>query len=237
VTDAIHIFSHPAAIRMRLAKADPNNADWQRNLSLDYIKVGDALAAQDNFSEALKSYRDSLAIKQRLAKVDPNNARWQHDLSNSYNRVAKALMAQGNLTDAGKFFSHGLDIAKWLTSTDADKENDQLLLATSYEGLGDVNMGRKETDEAKAASERALAIYSKLIQRFPDDTTVLSSSTVPLMRLGELYGRDGRAYLQKALAILRQLDEAGRLEAQHKSSITWIEAELAKLQKAEAPPK
>src|SRR5262249_59173536 len=166
--------------------------------------VGDALAEQDNFSVALKPYRDSLAIKQRLAKADPTNLRAQSDLSHSYNRVAKALMAQGNLTDALKFFGDGLDIAKWLTSTDADKESDQLLLATSYEGVGDVNMGRKETDEAKAAFERALAIYSKLTQRFPDDTTVLASSTVPLMRLGELYGRDGRAYLQKALTILKQ---------------------------------
>ena len=44
---------------------------------------------------------------------------------------------------------------------------------------------------------------------------------------------DGRAYLQNALAILKQLDEAGRLEKRN-SSITRIDAQLAKLSIREA---
>ena len=48
---------------------------------------------------------------------------------------------------------------------------------------------------------------------------------------------EGRAYLQKALAILKELDEAGRLEPRRKPSIGWIEARLAKLQEAQPPPK
>ena len=50
------------------------------------------------------------------------------------------------------------------------------------------------------------------------------------MRLGELYGANGRAYLQKALAILKQLDEGGRLEPRQKPLIPEVEALLAKLQ-------
>ena len=98
-------------------------------------------------------------------------------------------------------------------------------------------MRRKETNEAKAAYERALAIYDELTARFPDDPLALVNSTVPLTRLGELYGPDGRAYLRKALAILKQLDEAGRLEPRRKPSIAWIEERLVELQEAEAPPK
>ena len=86
-----------------------------------------------------------------------------------------------------------------------------------------------------AASPRALAIYDNLTARFPDDTLALKSSTVPLIALGELYGPDGATYLRKALAILKQLDEAGRLEPRRKSSIAQIEAELARLQE-EHPP-
>ena len=64
-------------MRDRLAKADPNNAGWQRDLSVSYNKVGDVLVAQGNLPEALKSYQGSLAIRDRLAKADPNNAGWQ----------------------------------------------------------------------------------------------------------------------------------------------------------------
>ena len=35
-----------SAIRERLAKADPGNTQWQRDLSVLHIKVGDVLVAQ-----------------------------------------------------------------------------------------------------------------------------------------------------------------------------------------------
>ena len=69
---------------------DPDNADWQRDLSVSYNKVGDVLVEQGNLTEALKSHRDSLTIAERLAKADPNNAGWQRDLSVSYNKVGES---------------------------------------------------------------------------------------------------------------------------------------------------
>ena len=48
-------FQASLAIRDRLAKADPNNAGWQRDLSVSYDKVGDVLVAQGNLPEALKA--------------------------------------------------------------------------------------------------------------------------------------------------------------------------------------
>ena len=88
----------------RLAKADPGNAGWQRDLSVSYNKIGDVLVAQGNLPEALKSFRDGLAIRDRLAKADPGNAGWQRDLSVSYNKIGDVLVAQGNLPEALKAF-------------------------------------------------------------------------------------------------------------------------------------
>jgi hypothetical protein len=51
-----------------LAKVDPENASWQRDLLLSYSKVGDVLMAQGNVAKALKSYRDGLAVADRLAE-------------------------------------------------------------------------------------------------------------------------------------------------------------------------
>ena len=79
------------SIAEHLAKADPSNAGWQRDLSVAYNKVGDVLKDQGNLPEALKAYRDSLAIVERLAKADPGNAGWQRDLSVSYHRVGMCL--------------------------------------------------------------------------------------------------------------------------------------------------
>ena len=82
-----------ALIADRLAKFDPGNADWQRDVSVSHNKIGDVQRAQGNLPEALKSYRGSLAIADRLAKFYPGNAGWQRDLSVSRNKIGNVLVA------------------------------------------------------------------------------------------------------------------------------------------------
>ena len=94
---ALASYQASLAIRDRLAKSDPGNAGWQRDLSVSYEKVGDVQVAQGNLPAALASYQASLAITDRLAKSDPGNADWQRDLSVSYERVGDVQVAQGNL--------------------------------------------------------------------------------------------------------------------------------------------
>ena len=79
---ALQSFRDSLAIRERLAKADPDNARWQLDLSGSYIAIGKVLRSQGNREEALQSFRDSQAIRERLAKADPGNARWQSRLAN-----------------------------------------------------------------------------------------------------------------------------------------------------------
>ena len=86
--EALKSYPRRLAISDRLAKADPGNAGWQRDLSVSYDRVGDVLVAQGNLPDALKSYPRRLAISDRLAKSDPGNAGWQRDLSVSYDRSA-----------------------------------------------------------------------------------------------------------------------------------------------------
>ena len=50
-----------------LAAADRSNTQWQRDLSVSYNSVGEALKTQGKLDEALKAYRDGLAIREGLA--------------------------------------------------------------------------------------------------------------------------------------------------------------------------
>jgi tetratricopeptide (TPR) repeat protein len=81
LASALKSYRDSLDIADKLAKQDPSNARWQRDLSLSYEDVGDVLKAQGNLDGALKSYRDDLAIAEKLAKQDPSNAEWQRDLS------------------------------------------------------------------------------------------------------------------------------------------------------------
>ena len=73
--EALKSYRDGLAIAERLAKADPGNAGWQRDLSVSYDRIGDVLVAQGNLPEALKSYRDGLAIAERLAEGRPRQRR------------------------------------------------------------------------------------------------------------------------------------------------------------------
>ena len=86
--EALKSYRDSLAIVDRLAKADPGNAGWQRDLAVSYEKVGDVLVAQGNLPDAFKSYRDSSRLLTgwpRLIRAIPG---WQHDLAVSYGRVA-----------------------------------------------------------------------------------------------------------------------------------------------------
>ena len=75
LTAALESYQASLAIRERLARADPGNAGWQRDLSVSHEKIGDVLRAQGNLTAALESYQASLAIAERLARRRPGQCR------------------------------------------------------------------------------------------------------------------------------------------------------------------
>jgi tetratricopeptide (TPR) repeat protein len=169
LTGALKSFRDGLAIADRLAKADPGNAGWQRDLSVSYDRVGDVLVAQGNLPEALKSFRDGLAIRNRLAKADPGNAGWQRDLSVSYDKIGDVLVAQGNLPEALKSFRDGLAIRDRLAKADPGNAGWQRDLSVSYAKLA--GAFRKAGDKTKAldALRQGRAIMLRMTSLSPDN--------------------------------------------------------------------
>jgi hypothetical protein len=63
-----------------LAKAEPDRADYQRDLSVSYNKMGDLYRALGQGEAARQAYQGSLEIRERLAKAEPDRADAQLDL-------------------------------------------------------------------------------------------------------------------------------------------------------------
>src|SRR5439155_13124522 len=74
--------SHRAslAIREKLAKQDPGNAGWQRDLAIAHFGVGIVLQKQGKLPEALQEYEAYRDVMLGLAKQDPSNGGWQRYL-------------------------------------------------------------------------------------------------------------------------------------------------------------
>ena len=229
LAEALEEYVSSRDISARLAKVDPGNAGWQRDLAVSHIKIGNVLVEQGNLPAALESYRASLAITSRLAKADPGNAEAQRDLAVSLNFVANVYLAQGNLPAALESHRASLAIAERLAKADPGNAQWQRDLAISNELIGNVRASQKETPQAIEAFQRALAIYRELMLRNPDDVQVRLFSVVPLWRIGVLKRKQGRNELQEALAILKPLAAADRLDANRRDWIPQIEKQIAAL--------
>jgi tetratricopeptide (TPR) repeat protein len=138
LTAALTSYRASLAIRERLAKIDPGNAEWQRDLSISHDRVGNVQRAQGDLPAALTSYRASLAIRERLAKVDPGNAGWQRDLSLSHEKLGDVQVDQGDLTAALTSYRASLAIRERLAKTDPGNAQWQRDLIVSYVKLSDV---------------------------------------------------------------------------------------------------
>ncbi len=96
-------------MRKQLAARDPNNAEWQRDLSVSYNKIGDISAARGDRDGALKAYKDGLDIAKQLAARDPANVVWQTDLV-----VSAWKLAEAGAKDKRQHLASGLAILKRL---------------------------------------------------------------------------------------------------------------------------
>lgn len=74
-------------IREGLARREPANTGFQRDLSISYDGLADLAVTAGDSAEAERLYRQSLTIREGLARREPANTEFQRDLSISYERL------------------------------------------------------------------------------------------------------------------------------------------------------
>ncbi len=192
----------------QLTISDPDNAGWQRDLSVSWLKIGDVLEAQGNLSEALKAYRDGNAIAERLTRSDPGHAGWQRDLSVSWIRIGDILVSQGNLSEAIKAFRDSHAILERLARSDPGNAGWQL--STSYERIGNVLFSQGNLPEALKSYRDSFAILERLARSDPGSAGCQRDLSVLYIKLGDVLAGKGnlpealKAY-RESLAILEHL--------------------------------
>jgi hypothetical protein len=65
----------------RLAKADPGNAGWQRDLSVSYAKLASIYLASKQMSQARDALAAGRAVLAPLVEQYPDWSEWKQDLA------------------------------------------------------------------------------------------------------------------------------------------------------------
>ena len=148
------ILSRRLAISDRLAKSDPGNAGWQRDLSVSYNKVGDVQVAQGDLAGALKSYQDSLAISRPAGQIRSRQRRLAARSLGVLREVGDVQVAQGDLAGALKSYQDGLAIRDRLAHPIPATPAGSAISRCRYDKVGDVQVAQGDLAGALKAYPR-----------------------------------------------------------------------------------
>jgi tetratricopeptide (TPR) repeat protein len=218
-------FDQNLAILRRLAKQDPSNAGWQRDLAVAYGQVAGVLEAQGRLEAAQAAFEQHLAILRRLAEQDPSNAGWQRELAGGHSRVGAILQAQGRLEMAQAAFDQDLTISRRLAEQDPSNAGWQRNLAVAHGVVGGVLEAQGQLAQARAAFDRNLAILRRLAEQDPSNAGRQQELAVAYSRVGGVLETQGRLEAAQA-AFDQSLVISRRLAEQDPSNAGW-QRELA----------
>ncbi len=224
-TEAQRFIREALAIRGRLAQAEPDRADYQRDLSVSYNRLGDLYDAQGQGDLARESYLKSLAIFKRLAQDEPDRADYQSDLSIVYSKLGDLFrrLGQGDLARESNL--KALATTERLTRSNPNHENYQRDLLFACNMMGDQYRALGQADLAHGTYLKSLAIAERLAQTEPDQVDYQRNLSVTYNRLGDLYYAQGQGDLAresylKSLAIFERLARAEPERADHQRELS-----------------
>ncbi len=210
------------------AKAEPQNAQVQRDLSIINRKLGDLLLQEGRGDEARKNFDVSLAIRQKLAEEDPRNTQAQRGLAVSYNRLGDFFLHLGIWGEARAAYALGLAVRRKLVELEPSSSSAQRGLAASYSRLGDVFVQEGNYSEARSVYMEGLAIRKALAEGDPDNVQALRDLWLSYHRLGDMYlqesnDAEARKVYEMGLAISTRLvqTDSHNAQAQRDLSVSY----------------
>ena len=96
-TEARELFEKALTIAERLARREPDRADFQRHLAVSYIKLGDLLRGLGQGAEARELFEKALTIAERLARREPDRADFQVAVAVSLARIGDRVSLERGL--------------------------------------------------------------------------------------------------------------------------------------------
>ncbi len=94
------VLESAAALFGRLVERNPQSADFARDLSISYNKMGDLHRGLGHGEQALEFYQKDLEIAEELRRRNPQSADFARDLSVSYKRLASIRSSVGKSGEA-----------------------------------------------------------------------------------------------------------------------------------------
>jgi len=190
IEQALAFYKDSVLVLEQLSAAVTSGVDLQRDLSLGYQRIADALLVAARPGEAMVWVDKDLAIP-RQAAADTASASQQRDLASSYDRRARALEQLGRNREARDAYRKGESLVEAAAAAANAEPSWQRDAATMLESMGKLLAKMDEREEAVTSFRRALSIRERLAAS-RDEPEWQTEVEVAYRRISELMRSMGR---------------------------------------------
>ena len=211
LTGVLEDYQKSLALRHRLVRIDPSNAQWRYDEACILDQMGYEYRKAGFSHEAIAAYEVSAAIWRQLAKTDPLNRRL--DLSISLRKLGDAKRAVADSVGATAAYEESAVNWRRLLKRDPDDPFLRINLVECLKKIGDLKFKAGDNTRALTAYREVVAIYRGLDEIDGSNTQRQWNLSLSLDRIGDVELALGHtdaaasAY-EESLALRRRLLEA-----------------------------
>jgi tetratricopeptide (TPR) repeat protein len=225
IAGALQSYSSGVDISRKMAAAEPDVAEWQRNITVSLKKLSDVHIARGAYDDALIVTREATELARKLIAQTPDNRSLQRDLSVFLGASGDIHLRQREPLKAIEAYQEAYKIAARLAELapdDAKAAND---VSVFHIKIGDVEVLNNEPSRALNEYSLAFSIREKLARADPGNIAWQRDLVVNLIKIGDVksatgaHGEASGAYEQSRLI-------ADRLVAQDPTN-TGFQRDLA----------
>ncbi len=183
---ALEIYRAASAYLVRAMAADTHNGTRQRDFARVQEQLGDLLAEQQQWADALEHYRKSLGIRVFMARQEAPGLDHQHDPLRLHTKARDVQLQLGDLEGAlhSQRAAHVLH-CKLAEQCPADDDH-AFQLASSHLELAEMHLGLQQNEAALAELQRALPCFEALAERHRDQVRFVRAPAMVHNRIGDI---------------------------------------------------
>lgn len=129
----LEIYQRALAIDRENAAANPNNAQYQLDLSFTYNSIASSLANTNDFDGALENCQEAFKIQEQTVAADPQNAFAKFALARTYRRLGDIQTKLGGNAAASYNYQKSIEMFQAMIAADPGNADKQSRLAEVYE--------------------------------------------------------------------------------------------------------
>jgi tetratricopeptide (TPR) repeat protein len=217
LTGALEEYQKSLALRHRLVRIDPTNAQWRYDEACILDRMGYEYRKAGLTDEAIAAYEVSASIWRQLAKTDPRNRRL--DLSVSLGKLGAAKLAVSDSVGATAAYEESAVNWRRLLKRDPDDPVLRINLVDSLEKIGALKFKAGDNTGALVAYREVVAIYRWLDEIDGSNTERQWNLSLSLDRIGDVelalgHTNGATSAYEESLALRRHLVEVDTSNSQ-----------------------